>query len=347
MKKVLIMAGGTGGHVIPALTVAKELIKNTVKVEWLGTPRGIENDLVPSENIKLHHISITGLRGANKLSLLFAPIKLLRALWQAIRLVKKINPDVVLGMGGFASGPGGLAAWLLRKKLVIHEQNAAPGLTNRSLAKIANQVLSAFPDTFPNRKDSVVVGNPVASNIRFNKKNTDSLQILIVGGSQGATKLNETMLEVISLMQDKMPYKIWHITGKKDQDKITAAYQRLNVKARVDAFVKDMHEAYAFANVAFCRAGALTVSELAAAAVPSILVPYPYAADDHQTKNAEFLSDKNAAILIQQRDLQAQNLLDILLLLNQDREKLLAMSLAAQQLSRPNATTEVINRLVL
>jgi len=354
MTKVLIMAGGTGGHVIPALTVAKALIENNVDVEWLGTPRGIENELVPKENIPLHHISITGLRGANKLSLVFAPLKLVRALWQAITIIRKVKPDVVLGMGGFASGPGGLASWLLRKKLVIHEQNAAAGLTNRSLAKIANQVLSAFPNTFPARHDTQVVGNPVKKDIddisaphsRFTKRSHSPLQVLIVGGSQGAARLNETMIESFQLLQNKIDLNIWHITGKNNLKTVSQQYQQLKIKARVDSFVYDMKEAYSFADIAFCRAGALTISELAAAGVPSVLVPYPYAADDHQTKNAQFLVEKNAAIVIQQHELKPAMAADLLTDFDQHRAILLSMALAAKSVSRPNATADVLQNLI-
>lgn len=345
-RPVLIMAGGTGGHVFPALAVAEKLKQKNIPVVWLGTKKGIESTLVVDAGIKIRWLSVTGLRGKSKLSLLLAPIKLIRACLQASWVLMTERPIVVLGMGGFVSGPGGLISVLFRKPLLIHEQNAIPGLTNRLLAKLADTVIESFPNSFEISKPVQLVGNPVRSNIINIKQpgkrlegRDESLNILVVGGSLGAAVLNQVVPEMLSLVGQKKILNVWHQTGKKNYQDTLNQYKEHKVEAKIEAFIDDMAAAYQWADVVVCRAGAMTISELAAAGVASILVPYPYAVDDHQTANARFLADKEAAILLPQEQVSAERLKTIVLNLN--REKILRMSEAAKNVSKPEAANKV------
>lgn len=345
-RPVLIMAGGTGGHVFPALAVAEKLQQQHIPVVWLGTKKGIESTLVVDAGIDIRWLSVSGLRGKNRLSLLVAPFKLFRACMQAMWIILKIRPAVVLGMGGFVSGPGGLMAALLRKPLLVHEQNAIPGMTNRILAKFADVVIESFPDSFKIQKPVQLVGNPVRTNIMGIKKPSErlkdrdeALNVLVVGGSLGATVLNQVIPEMMTLMADEKRIQLWHQAGKNNYQDTINQYRKHNIEAKVDAFIDNMAEAYNWADVVICRAGAMTISELAIAGVASILVPYPYAVDDHQTANASFLVEKEAAILLPQNELSAAGLKKILLSLN--REKILVMSEAAQKISKPEAANKV------
>jgi len=354
IKCVLIAAGGTGGHVFPGIAVARELQARGVHVEWLGTLHGLDTKLVPGANIPFSQIHIQGLRGKGKLGWLLAPFKIIRAVWQAIKVIKKTQADLVLGMGGYVSGPAGIAAWLLRKPLYIHEQNALAGMTNRYLAKIATGVLSGFPNVFPARCKPIVTGNPVRHDIialpapeqRFAARHLP-LNLLILGGSQGAASINRLMPSVRQHFSAAQ-LSIWHQAGAKDltateEKYATAALsdaQRTELK--VAAFIAEMPQAYAWADLVICRAGALTVGELAAAGVGSILVPFPYAVDDHQTHNANYLVQGNAAILIQERDLTADKLIAQLEKFLENRNQLLDMAVAARRLATPEATQTVV-----
>lgn len=345
-RPVLIMAGGTGGHVFPALAVAEKLKQKNVPVIWLGTKKGIEATLVPAAGINIRWLSVNGLRGKNKMTLLLAPFKLLLSCLQAAWVILSSRPVAVLGMGGFVSGPGGLMAAMMRKPLLVHEQNAIPGLTNRLLAKFADVVLESFPDSFSISKPVRLVGNPLREKIleiespaERLKGRPDDLNILVVGGSLGAAILNKTVPEMLSLVEDAKQLNIWHQTGKKNLEQTNEEYKSHHVKARIDAFIDDMAAAYQWADIVICRAGAMTVSELAMSGVASILVPYPYAVDDHQTANAHYLADKKAAILLPQSEMTAASLKDVVMTLN--RDKILQMSEAAQKLAKPDAASVV------
>ena len=350
-KRVLVMAGGTGGHVFPGLAVAEELRDRGVDVTWLGTQRGIEAQLVPAAEFPIRFIDVRGLRGKKGLvGKLKAPLQLLRALWQALSVVRSVRPDSVLGLGGFASGPGGVAAWLLRKPLVIHEQNAVAGTTNRLLARVATRALEAFPGSLPGAEHC---GNPVREEISnmpppeqrhlggSRNKADERLRLLILGGSLGALAINEILpASVAQLPSTKRP-EIRHQTGRDHLEVTRQAYDKVGVAADTSAFIDDMAEAYAWADLVICRAGALTVSELTAAGIGSILIPFPFAIDDHQTVNASWLVDHKAALLIPQEALNEADLASLLIELCNDRERLLEMAQAARALSRPRATADV------
>lgn len=346
MTMLMIMAGGTGGHVFPALAVAERIRGLGHEVRWLGTQRGIEADLVPGAGFELDTIDVAGLRGNGVTGWLAAPVQLTRAVLQAIRVLRERRPDAVLGMGGFASGPGGVAARLLSIPLVIHEQNAAAGMTNRALARIADCVLEAFPGTFAAGRGALATGNPVRESIAEIAEPADRLtgrtgplRLLVIGGSQGAAALNETVPAAVAGLDS--PIEILHQTGRGKLDATRAAYAALNVEARVEPFVEDMAAAYAWADLVLCRAGALTVAELAAVGVASILVPYPHAVDDHQTRNASYLADCGGAIVVQQAALNAGELRDLLGALSVDRPRMVAMSVAAREVALLDATERV------
>jgi len=313
------MAGGTGGHVFPALAVAQQLIDLGQQVEWLGSQRGIETEVVPKNNIPLTKISISGLRGKGVLALIMAPVKLTIALYQALRAILKIRPDCVLGMGGFASGPGGLAAWITRRPLIIHEQNAIAGITNRILRAFASSVLEGFENAFAKQHGTLSVGNPVRKEIvnimppaeRFLLREKP-IRLLILGGSLGARGLNQVVPAALEKLAEEERPDVWHQTGKTLHKETVELYSEAHLKARVEPFIERMETAYEWADLVVCRAGALTVSELACAGLASILVPYPYAVDDHQTKNAEYLERAGAAVLVQQEQLTAANLAEML-----------------------------------
>ncbi len=350
---VMIMAGGTGGHVYPALAVARGLAAMGEDVVWLGTRHGLEGRVVPQEQIPIEWISITGLRGKGLLSWVFAPFRLLRALFQYLSILRKTRPAVVLGMGGFVSGPGGLAARLLGRKLVIHEQNAVAGLTNRSLARIADRVLEAFPSSFPNpeRISSGVetVGNPVRNEILSLPEpgqrmagRGGSLRLLILGGSQGALRLNTMApLALAQIDRDQRP-QVWHQAGARSLEQAKSAYRQHDIDARVEPFIDQMEDAYGWADLVVCRAGALTIFELAAAGLAAVLVPFPSAVDDHQTLNANWLVRAGAAILLPEENLSADSLAGMILRFAGDRQSLLEMAGRARALAAPGACGKVI-----
>jgi UDP-N-acetylglucosamine--N-acetylmuramyl-(pentapeptide) pyrophosphoryl-undecaprenol N-acetylglucosamine transferase len=348
MKRILIMAGGTGGHIFPALAVARALRRQGAKVYWLGASNGLESEWVPKENIPITYINIAGLRNKGLRKWLTAPWQVLRAVYQSQRAIQAMNPDVILGMGGFVSGPGGLAAWLLRKPLLIHEQNAVAGLTNRILARFATHVFSGFPQAFAPRHQAAVIGNPIRNEIRQLPVPTlrfqgrkGALRLLVMGGSQGALIINELLPQALTLLPTAERPQIWHQTGRYQQQ-AEHAYHSLNLDAKIEPFIEDMAQAYAWADLVLCRAGALTVSELAAVGIGSLLIPYPHAVDDHQTRNAEYLIKAGAAILLPQKELTAGRLADTLRQLGGQRQQWLTMAEAARGLEQGNATQKVV-----
>ena len=349
-KRFLIMAGGTGGHVYPALATARALEGMGHSVEWLGSPRGIENRVVPEAGIKLHQIPVKGLRGKGVLTLIKAPFGIVSSVVAAVKVLRQVKPDAVLGMGGFASGPGGLAAKLLGIPLVIHEQNAVAGFTNRCLSRIATRTLEAFKGAFAAKPNVTSVGNPVRGaildlpepNVRFAERQ-GPLRVLVVGGSLGARALNVVMPELIDRLADKQPLDVWHQTGATTYDETLAAYgEGLESKpVKLVQFIENMHEAYGWADVVICRSGALTVSELAIAGLPAILVPFPHAVDDHQTANGRYLEQLGAAKVIDQSSLTVDALETLLMGEFGQREALLTMASKARDFGRPEASDAV------
>ncbi|HLA32118.1 MAG TPA: undecaprenyldiphospho-muramoylpentapeptide beta-N-acetylglucosaminyltransferase [Pseudomonas sp.] len=344
---VLIMAGGTGGHVFPALACAREFQARGYRVHWLGTPRGIENELVPAAGLPLHLINVSGLRGKGKLSLLKAPFQLIKALFQARKVVRELQPVCVLGMGGFVTGPGGLAARLGGAPLIIHEQNAVAGTANRSLVPFASRVCEAFPNTFGASAKRRTTGNPVREEL-FLETPRDSLRdrrprLLILGGSLGAEPLNKLLPAALALVPDELRPHVFHQAGKQHDGITGERYRAAGVEAQVAPFIKDMARAYAWADLVVCRAGALTVSELAAAGLPSLLVPLPHAIDDHQTRNAEYLAKEGAAVLLPQRSTDAATLAAQLSEVLMHPERLQEMARTARRLAKPDATRSVVD----
>lgn len=344
-KTLLVMAGGTGGHVFPGLAVADRLRDQGWNIHWLGTAERMEAQLVPKHGYPLHTISIAGVRGNGLKRKLLAPFQIMKAVWQARRVLRQVQPQVVLGMGGFAAGPGGVAARLAGIPLVLHEQNAAAGMTNRLLARIASRVLMAFPGAFAEGDNTAVVGNPVRADVlalpvpaeRISTE-PQPLRLLVVGGSLGARILNQTVPEAVALAGN---IKVRHQTGKGNAEAVRQAYQALGIDAEVSDFIDDMAAAYGAADLVVCRAGALTVSEVAAAGIGALFVPLPHAVDDHQTKNARSLSDSGAAVLLPQSELTARGLAAQLQQLGDNRTQLLAMASQARSLAITDAAERV------
>ncbi len=350
-RPILITAGGTGGHVYPALAVARGMMEQGVPVLWLGTRNGLEARVVPSAGIPIVWVSVSGLRGKGLLRWLLAPFGLSLAVLQALAVIWRHRPRAVLGMGGFVSGPGGLAAWLLRRPLVIHEQNAVAGLTNRLLSRLATRVLEGFPGIFPPACRATYTGNPVRPEIgqvsepeaRLRGR-SGPLRLLVLGGSQGAQALNAVVPETLKSMDPVERPEVWHQAGPRNIDAAQQAYRDVEVPARVEAYIEDMAEAYAWADVVLCRSGALTVAELAAAGVAALLVPFPHAVDDHQTANARFLVDAGAAVLLPQHQLTPTCLATELARCRQEPRRVRAMAIAARGMARPEATSDVVRR---
>lgn len=347
LHPVMILAGGTGGHIFPGLAVAKALRARDVPVLWLGSEGGMETRLVPQHGIAIDTIAVRGMRGKGIATLFAAPFRLIGAVKAARQTLRERQPRAVVSFGGFAAGPGGLAAKLAGIPLIVHEQNRAPGLTNRVLAKFARRVLSGFPQTFANEE---VVGNPVRAEIaavvppetRFAGRE-GPLRLLVLGGSQGARALNAAVPKAIAAMPRHIRFEIRHQCGEKMREEAARAYEAAGVKVAIEPFIADMAAAYAWADIVICRAGALTLAELCAVGVGSVLVPFPQAVDDHQTKNAQFLVDRNAAQLLPQggdADDLARRLSATLEILG-DRELLLPMAKAARSLAKPDAAERV------
>lgn len=348
-KPVLIMAGGTGGHVYPALAVADYLHKKQIPLFWLGTKKGLEARIVPAQGYSLLTINVSGLRGKGLLKWLQAPFILGMALMQTLVIFMRLKPAVILGMGGFVSGPGGIAAWLMRIPLCIHEQNAIAGLTNRLLAPLAHSVMQAFPGTFPENIQAKLTGNPVRAEIyqitapeqRIQPGSNENLKLLVLGGSQGARALNQIIPQTLSKLPGEIQLDVRHQTGSQLYAETETLYRDLNCTGQLEPFIEDMAAAYAWADLVCCRSGALTIAELSAAGVASILVPFPYAADDHQTVNAHYLSHQGAALLIQEQDLTSDKLGQLLIDFYHSRHRLLSMAQQARKLAKPQAACEV------
>jgi UDP-N-acetylglucosamine--N-acetylmuramyl-(pentapeptide) pyrophosphoryl-undecaprenol N-acetylglucosamine transferase len=342
------MAGGTGGHVYPALAVAKALQQHSQDIVWLGTQRGIESKIVPQAGFDVEWISVHGLRGKGLLTLLVAPFRLLHALYQSLRALWRHRPAAVLGMGGFVSGPGGLAAWILRRPLVIHEQNAVAGLTNRLLARLARVVLQAFPGSFTANVHAETVGNPVREDIaaideprlRYARRE-GPLRLLVLGGSQGALALNKALPPALALLPQEMRPLVRHQTGRRTMQQAKDAYQEHRIDVELVSFIDDMAAAYAWADLVVCRAGALTVAELQAAGLPAVFVPYPWAVDDHQTANARPMADAGAAEILQEADLNRDTLAATLRRWLKSRERLCERALVARSLGRPHSLARI------
>jgi UDP-N-acetylglucosamine--N-acetylmuramyl-(pentapeptide) pyrophosphoryl-undecaprenol N-acetylglucosamine transferase len=342
-RTLLIMAGGTGGHVFPALAVASHLRDKGWRVVWLGAKTGMEATLVPQHGYEMAWVRFSGLRGKGFVSFALLPLNLLIAFWQCAKAIFRVRPNVVLGMGGYVSFPGGMMASLLNRPLVIHEQNSIAGLANRTLAHVADRVLTGFPGVL---KKSQWTGNPVRAEIqalpapeqRYGLRQ-GPLRLLVVGGSLGAQALNEAVPQSLSMIEETQRPVVVHQAGKKHIGELRAAYTRAKVHGETVDFIGDMAKAYGECDLVICRAGALTCAELAAAGVASILVPFPHAVDDHQTHNARFLEKAGAAILMPQPELAPRKLADLLAGFN--REKLLGMAQRARELARPQATQDV------
>ncbi|WP_372987208.1 undecaprenyldiphospho-muramoylpentapeptide beta-N-acetylglucosaminyltransferase [Marinobacter sp.] len=349
-RRFLMMAGGTGGHVFPALATARALEARGHEVYWLGATGGMEQRLIGDTDIPLSLIHISGLRGKGKLALLLAPFRLMRALGEAFTVVRRIRPDCVVGMGGFVTGPGGLAAWLTRTPLVIHEQNAIAGMTNRILVRFAQTVLEAFPGSFGADVVTRCTGNPVRQDLASLPEpetrmagRTGQLRVLVVGGSLGARVFNQQLPEALALIPEVDRPEVRHQCGEKNLDEAKAAYEAQGVAASIEPFIRDMAEAYSWADVVICRSGALTVSELCAAGIGAVLVPFPHAVDDHQTANAKQMVDAKAGVLIPQSKLTPAILAETLQDLAKDRTRVMNMAKAARTLARPDATERVVN----
>ncbi len=348
------MAGGTGGHIFPGLAVAEELKKRKISVCWLGTRQGMEAELIPKYDLPINFISVKGVRGKGLKALLAAPWRIIVSTFQSMSIMRKIKPMAVLGMGGFVSGPGALAAKLLRIPLVIHEQNAVEGLTNRLSAFLAKKILVAFPEAFSGSKKKVFTGNPVRHAIYSSQvspssetEKKTSFNILVLGGSRGALAINEVipaMLNRLCEYQKINPnetFNVWHQTGATLYKKAQQSYDRLKLNVKVEPFITDIAAAYNWANIVICRSGALTVAELANVGKPSILIPYPWHKDQQQLKNAQYLEKHHAAIIIQQKKLTEDLLTSTIMQLFSDGDRLAKMSQSAIKCSKPDASITI------
>lgn len=343
---ILIMAAGTGGHVFPALACAEEFTARGYQVHWLGAGRGMENELVPAAGYALHTLNVTGLRGKGIASLLTAPFKLLAALWQTKRLINELKPVCVLGMGGYVTGPGGLAAKLSSVPLIIHEQNAVAGTANSALAHFATRICEAFPNTFKQRKNCITTGNPVREALFLTTARDDLAQrpvnLLVLGGSLGAEPLNKLVPAALAKIPEELRPIVNHQAGRNNDEVTRERYQAAGVQTEVVPFISDMASAYAWADLVICRAGALTVSELAATGLASFLVPLPHAIDDHQTRNAEFLAKQGAAVLLPQHATDADRLAAQLTEVLMNKKRIKTMGEQARVLAQPDATQRVV-----
>lgn len=345
---VMIMAGGTGGHVFPALAVAKVLRERAVPVVWLGVPGSMESRLVPANGFPIEWVHVAGIRGKGLGAWVMAPFRIAGAVLQCVRIMRRVKPAVVLGAGGYVSGPGGIAAWLLSVPLLIHEQNAVAGMTNRWLSRLATQVLEAFPGSFPPRVEARAVGNPVRTDIadlpdpaaRFAGRGGRAC-LLVFGGSQGAQRLNALVPQALSRLDPSKRPEVRHQAGARGIDAARTAYREFGVEAEVLPFIENMAAAYAWADVALCRAGAMTIAELQAAGLGALMVPFPGAVDDHQTRNAEAMVRAGAGRILQERDLTADSLSAGIGELTQDRPRMLKMAEAARALRNVDAATRL------
>ncbi len=340
----LVMAGGTGGHIFPGLAVAEALRERAWRVHWLGAAGSMESQLVPPRGFAFEAISFSGVRGKGLVTLAFLPLRLLKAFWQSIQVVRRVEPDVVIGLGGYISFPAGMMSVLLGKPLVLHEQNSVAGMANRVLASVADRVFTAFPNVL---KKAAWIGNPLRPAFlqqpgpaeRLGSR-SGPLRLLVGGGSRGAKALNEIVPQALALIPAERRPKVLHQSGARQIDELRLNYQAAGVEAELTPFIDDTARAYAEADLIVCRAGASTVTEIAAVGAAAVFVPFPSAVDDHQTTNARFLVDAGGGWLVQQRDLGAQWLAD--LLQNTGRDELIRRALAAKRLQKTNATAEVV-----
>ena len=347
-RPILVMAGGTGGHVYPALAVAQALQANSRDVVWLGTRRGLESRIIPAAGIDMEWISVQGLRRKGAGALLLAPFQLAWALLQSLGVIFRRRPAAVLGMGGFVSGPGGVAAWLTRRPLLIHEQNAAAGLTNRLLARLARVVLQAFPGSFNSRVHAETVGNPVREDImaisapaaRYDERR-GPMRLLVLGGSQGSLVLNRTVPGALAAMDAGRRPVVRHQCGERTLEVARQAYAGHRLDVDLVPYIEDMAEAYGWADLVVCRAGALTVAELCAAGLPAIFVPYAAAVDDHQTANAGPMNRAGAAAIVQESELTPGVLAALLNEWLQSRETLRDRANKARALAAPQALRRI------
>ena len=343
-RTILVMAGGTGGHIFPALAVAHKLRDAGWRVVWLGNPDGMEARLVPQHGFEMVHLKFAALRGKGLMRKLLLPFNLLKGFWQAQKAIRQVQPNVVLGMGGYITFPGGMMASLLGKPLVVHEQNSVAGLANRVLSGVADKIVTGFPEVL---KKGIWAGNPVRPEIaqiatpaeRFAER-SGALRLLVIGGSLGAQVLNEMVPQGMALLGENEQPQIVHQAGEKHIQALKDAYAAVGVQAHCVPFIEDMAGAYEWADLVICRSGALTVADLAAAGVASILVPFPHAVDDHQTGNARFLVNVGGAFLLPQSELTPEA---IALIRNYSRNQLLEMAEKARSLAKPDATEEVAN----
>ena len=345
---IMIMAGGTGGHVFPALAVAEYLRGQGVPLFWLGSTRGIENRVVPQQGIELITVRVSGVRGKGLGSKLAAPLKILAAILQALYICMRRRPAAALGMGGFASGPGGVAAWLLRIPLLIHEQNRVAGTTNRILARFAVKIMQGFPGTFEDRSGAITTGNPVRRQIadlagrESGETKSRPVNVLVLGGSQGARKLNRVVPRGLDRLRRRLQVNVRHQCGEKHLAETQRVYDGLQLdQVRLEPFIDDMAAAYEWADIAVCRAGALTIAELCAAGLAAILVPFPYAIDDHQTANARFLRDAGAALLIPEDKLTGEGIEDMLWRLCSSADRLSELERNTRSCAFPDAAEAV------
>ena len=349
MQPVMILAGGTGGHVFPALAVATELRQRGVPIIWVGTEKGIESKVVPAAGFQLAYMHVQGLRGKGLIQYLRAPIIISKALLEGLHIVKKYNPCALLGMGGFVSGPCGLIGVILRKPLIIHEQNAVVGLTNRILAPLSKVMFTGFPIQYKKAR-SEYTGNPVRNELMSMAEPTVRLtrpgkrkRLLIIGGSLGSLALNTVLPVAIKILSQTMQIDVWHQTGANKRERVVWSYQQDDMHVQVDEFINDMSKAYAWADLIICRSGAITLAELAAVGLGSILVPYPYAVDDHQTANARSFVEQGAACLLPESEMTAEKLASLLQTILLDEKRLVEMAKAAKKLSQTNASKRVAN----
>lgn len=345
-RPVMIMAGGTGGHIFPGLAVARVLRARGIPVTWLGSDGGMETRLVPQHDIHIDTLAISGLRGKGKLALISAPARLLRAVRAAGFLIRDRQPRAVIAFGGFASGPGGLAARLHGLPLLVHEQNRAPGLTNRILSRFARRLLTGFPGSFAQREEAV--GNPVRAEIAAitppelrlaNRQG--ALRLLVLGGSQGAQALNTAVPQALAALGSGVAIDVRHQSGEKLHAEALKAYQDAGVTARVEPFIADMAEAFAWADLVVCRSGASTLAELCAVGIGSVLVPFAAAVDDHQTRNAEYLVERGAAVLLKQDETLATHLQGVLRELSENSARRMQMANAARALAKVDAAERI------
>jgi UDP-N-acetylglucosamine--N-acetylmuramyl-(pentapeptide) pyrophosphoryl-undecaprenol N-acetylglucosamine transferase len=348
-KPIVVMAGGTGGHVFPALAVAEYLRLKGETIVWFGTRAGIEARVVPAADFAIEWLSVQGLRGKGIATLILAPFRLIRACWQAFTTLMRLRPKAVLGMGGFVSGPGGLMAWMLRIPLFVHEQNSVIGLTNRLLGRVAKKSYFAFPDAAKQVPGSECIGNPVrrdlidlaAPEIRLAGRGHDPVNLLVVGGSLGAATLNRVIPEAVSQLDIAERPVIKHQCGNAHVSVCQKQYQQENVEAEVFGFIDNMREVYEWADLVICRAGALTIAELSTVGIASILIPFPFAVDNHQFHNARFLEQHQAARILSETDLDAVSLALQLRYFQQNRQSLVDMSMNARAQAKNDATEQL------